>query len=229
MMVPEQLRSLLRPGVKAWRRWRKTARMRAALDAVIGHTDNFLLSWMATPIRQNIFDLWVTQEVLAELRPALLIEGGTMRGGSALFYAHLFDLLGSGHVITIDVETRHALTHPRITAVRGSTLDAIVVDSVRTRVATAGGPVMVILDDDHSAAHVLSEMEMYGPLVTPGSYILVQDGVVDLLPRFEWFRPGPLVAIREFLPKHPEFAVDEARCTRFPFTHHPSGWLRRLF
>jgi hypothetical protein len=45
------------------------------------------------------------------VQPALVIECGTNRGGSALFYAHLFDLLGKGRVLTIDVESMHQLSH----------------------------------------------------------------------------------------------------------------------
>ena len=86
---------------------------------------------------------------------------------------------------------------------------------------------MVILDSDHSKDHVFKELELYAPLVTPGSFILVQDGVVDTLPRFRQLRPGPLPAIKQFLEGHPEFEVDVERNERFLITHHPWGWLRR--
>ena len=85
----------------------------------------------------------------------------------------------------------------------------------------------VILDSDHSQAHVAQELEAYAPLVTPGSYLLVQDGVIDTLPVFAHGRPGPLPAIHAFLRAHPEFEVDRAKSERFLITHHPSGWLRR--
>ena len=86
---------------------------------------------------------------------------------------------------------------------------------------------MVILDSDHSAAHVSKELESYSPFVSPGSYMLVQDGVIDVLDRWRSARPGPLAAIIEFLRHHPEFEVDTERCERFLITHHPMGWLRR--
>jgi cephalosporin hydroxylase len=86
---------------------------------------------------------------------------------------------------------------------------------------------MVILDSDHSETHVLRELECYTPMVTPGSYCLVQDSVIDTLDLFRAGRPGPLPAIESFLKKASDFEVDEERCRRFLITHHPRGWLKR--
>jgi cephalosporin hydroxylase len=87
--------------------------------------------------------------------------------------------------------------------------------------------VMVVLDSDHSRAHVLAELRAYAPLVTPDSLILVQDGVIDVLPMFATTRPGPLKAIETFLAEDDRFEVDPRFDKRFLVTHHPSGWLRR--
>jgi len=195
---------------------------------LIGTTENFGdVTWLGHPIWQNVLDLWTIQEALAAVKPALLIETGTNRGGSAFFYANLFDLLGAGRVITVDVERMHALTHPRVTWLLGSAVEPGIVAQMQAAAKDAGGPVFVILDSDHSARHVAQELEAYAPLVTPGSYLLVQDGVIDTLPIFRQGRPGPLPAILDFLRRHPEFEVDRARGERFLITHHPMGWLRR--
>jgi cephalosporin hydroxylase len=98
---------------------------------------------------------------------------------------------------------------------------------MRVAAETANGPVLVILDSDHSAAHVRAELEAYAPLVDCRGCLLVQDGVIDTLRKFRKGRPGPLPAIHEFLRDHPEFEIDTDRCRRFPITHHPDGWLRR--
>jgi cephalosporin hydroxylase len=160
-------------------------------------------------------------------RPALLIETGTNRGGSALFYASLMDLLNIGHVVTIDVERLHELDHPRISFLQGSSVDESIVEQARQLAAAAKGPVMVILDADHAYPHVARELELYAPLVTPGSYLLSQDGVIDQLWIFADSRPGPLQANHQFLARHPEFEYDEDRNTRFLISHHPHGWMRR--
>jgi cephalosporin hydroxylase len=195
---------------------------------LIVRTNNFAdTSWLGQPIWQNVLDLWTIQEAISEVRPALLVETGTNRGGSALFYAHLMDLLGHGRVLTIDVEKLHELDHPRVEFVHGSSTDESVVERVRAAAAEADGPVMVILDADHARDHVARELELYAPLVTPGSYLLSQDGVIDRLSLFRDTRPGPLPANKAFLARHPEFEHDAARNERFLLTHHPVGWLRR--
>ena len=205
----------------------------AALRAPFAHdlirtTRNFRsTTWLGHTIRQNTLDLWVIQETIAEIRPALLVECGTNHGGSALFYAHLFDLIGQGDVVTIDVQRLHALAHPRITCLQGSSVAPEIVGEVAARVRDARGPVLVILDSDHSEAHVRAELDAYARFVTPGSYVQVQDGVIDELPIFASDRPGPLPAITSFLRDNPHFEIDHARCRRFPVTHHPLGWLRR--
>lgn len=183
--------------------------------------------WHGQRVWQNLFDFWVIQETLFEVRPALLIECGTNRGGSAFFYGQFFDLMQHGQVVSIDVEKLHDLSHPRVTFLIGSSVDPAVVGRVEEMVKAANGPVLVILDSDHSKKHVLAELEAYARFVTPGSYCLVQDGVIDKLVIFRHGRPGPLRAVQEFLPRHPEFSVDLAKVKKFPLTHHPLGWLRR--
>lgn len=195
---------------------------------LITKTNNFgSVKWLGHPIWQNVLDLWVIQEVIAEVKPQLLVECGTNRGGSSLFFAHLFDLMGRGNVITIDIQKMHNLSHPRVTYLIGSSTSGEVVSTVRERAIASQGPVIVILDSDHSQQHVRRELECYAPMVTPGSYCLVQDGIIDTLSTFRGGRPGPLPAIEQFLETTTNFDLDEELSKRFLISHHPKGWLRR--
>ncbi len=210
-------RRFLAPRVPAW-----------FMDQLIEQTDNFgHVTWLGRPVWQNVFDLWIMQETIAELKPALLIETGTNRGGSALFFANLFDLIGHGRVVTIDIEKLHDITHPRIMFLLGNSISPGIVDTVRSLAEHADGPVMVTLDSDHTQAHVRAELAAYAPLVTPGSWCLVQDGIIDTLPRYAAGRPGPLAAVEHFLKSASEFELDEQRSRKFLVSHHPKGWLRR--
>lgn len=197
---------------------------------LVTQTENFRhVKWLGQPLWQNTTDLWTIQEVISEIRPALLIETGTYEGGSARFYASLMDLMDHGHVITIDLRRKPQIDHPRVTFIAGSSTDAFVVGRVRAEAAKTEGPVMVILDSDHRQSHVAAELEAYAPLVTPGSYILVQDGIMDeLLPALRKDTPGPVPAIRGFLKDHPQFVEEKKLSERFIITSHPHGWLRRL-
>jgi cephalosporin hydroxylase len=200
----------------------------AFFTELVRKTDNFgRITWLGNPVWQNVPDLWTIQETIAEVRPQLLIECGTNRGGSSLFFAHLMDLLGGGSIITIDIEKLHDLSHPKITYLIGSSTEPEILQIVQERTAAVSGPVLVILDSDHSQSHVAAELEAYAPLVTPGSFCLVQDGVIDVLPMMAGARPGPLSAIDDFVASHPEFEIDHDRCERFLISHHPRGWLRR--
>jgi cephalosporin hydroxylase len=195
---------------------------------LIRKTNDFgRITWLGQPIWQSVLDLWTIQETIAEIQPELLIETGTNRGGSSLFFAHLMDLMGHGKIITIDVEKLHSLSHPRITYLLGSSTAPEIVSRVRQRVSAATGPVLGILDSDHSRQHVAAELEAYTPFVTEGSYCLVQDGVIDVLPMMTGARPGPLPSIDDFAARHTEFEIDHARSERFLISHHPRGWLRR--
>jgi cephalosporin hydroxylase len=202
---------------------------RLFFTALLLETNNFTgVRWLGVPILQNTLDLWTLQETIADLKPDLIVETGTNRGGSSLFYAHLLDLMRTdGRIVTIDVAKQHDLQHPRITYLIGDSSSPAIVASVRAMVERARGPVLVILDSDHSAAHVARELECYSPFVTPGSYVLVQDGSIDTMSYFKSSRPGPVPAIHEFLARHQEFSIDRSKCDRFLITQHPDGWLRR--
>jgi cephalosporin hydroxylase len=184
-------------------------------------------TWLGHPIWQNVLDLWTIQETIVAVKPDLLIECGSNRRGSAFFFAQLFDLLDHGRVISIDIEQLSDLMHPRATFLVGSSVDPVILRQVESAAASVRGPIMVILDSNHTAAHVAKELEVYHRFVTSHSYLLVQDGVIDTLPLFQGGRPGPLPAIQAFLQTHPEFSVDRAKSERFLITHHPDGWLQR--
>jgi cephalosporin hydroxylase len=184
------------------------------------------VKWLGHPMWQDPTDAWVIQEAIAEVRPALLLETGTNMGGSALYYAHLLDLVGDGRVVTVDVERMHDISHPKIEFLIGGSTDPEIVETMTARAREADGPVMVILDANHAEDHVRAELAAYAPLVTPGSLMMVQDAIIDTMRHYRPDRPGPLGAIKEFVAQNPEFTVED-RARHFLVTHHPMGWLRR--
>ncbi|HEY1250266.1 MAG TPA: CmcI family methyltransferase [Thermoanaerobaculia bacterium] len=180
--------------------------------------------WMGYPCLKCPLDLWIYQELIVELRPRLIVETGTYFGGSALFLAQVLDALGEGEVVTIDVEERSPrATHPRIRYVRGSSADPAVVE------AALGGREagLVILDSDHSRAHVAAELALLAPRVRVGGYLIVEDSNVNGHPVWPHYGDGPFEAVRDFLPGHPEFAVDAER-EKFLLTYNPGGYLKRI-
>ena len=55
--------------------------------------------------------------------------------------------------------------------------------------------VIVNLDSDHAMHHVLQELRMYAPLISPGSYIAVEDTHLDGVPAHPEQGPGPMAAV----------------------------------
>ncbi len=185
-------------------------------------------NWLGNRVIKCPLDLWVYQEIIFETRPALILETGSGRGGSALFMACMFDLIGQGRVVTIDARDIKRPQHPRITYLLGSSTDPAQVERMRAAAAEESGPVMVVLDSNHSKAHVLEELRCYAPLVSPGSYLIVEDTNVNGHPVVQDHGPGPMEAVQEFLAAEAgrDFAVDESR-EKFFLTMNPSGYLKR--
>ncbi len=173
-------------------------------------------------------DMWIYQELVNELRPSLVVETGTFRGGSALFLADRLETIGNGRVVSIDVDVQpHRPEHNRLIYLTGSSVAPEVLAQVRSMVTDDGAPVLVILDADHSYAHVLAELRAYASMVTLGSYLVVEDTNVNGHPTAPDYGPGPWEAAQEFLAEDDRFEVDE-HCERYFLTQNPQGFLRRV-
>ena len=125
--------------------------------------------------------------------------------------------------------------HPlasRIELIQGSSI----ADEVRAAVSARARDfrnVMVFLDSNHTHDHVLAELESYAPLVTPGSYCVVFDTIVEDLPKSMYpdrpWGPGdnPKTAVHEFLCTRDDFEIDTAIHEKLLATVAPDGYLRR--
>ena len=207
---------------------------------------SYTFSWFGRPVIQLPEDMVRTQEVLWRVQPDVIVETGVAHGGSLIYYASLCRAIGKGRIVGVDIEirphNREAIEgHPLsdlITLIEGSSTDAAVVDQVRACIAP-GETVLVLLDSNHSREHVARELEMYAPLVTPGSYIVATDGLMEDLHdvpngRSDWVTDNPSAAAREFAAANPEFelavppwAFNESEL-QSAITYWPDAWLRRV-
>lgn len=203
-------------------------------------------TWMGRPIIQLPEDMLRIQEVIWRLRPDVVVETGVAHGGSLVFYASLFSVLGHGRAIGVDVEIRphnraaiemHPLSR-HIRLIEGSSTDPAIFAKVRAAV-TPGEHVLVVLDSNHSRDHVAHELELYAELVTPGSYIVACDGIMAQVagaPRTapDWSWNNPLTAVEEFLRCRPDFVLEEPGFAfnegkvRNRVTYWPNAFLRRV-
>jgi cephalosporin hydroxylase len=185
-------------------------------------------TWMGVPCLKNPMDAWIYQEILHCNKPDVLIECGTNKGGSAYFFAHLFDLIGGGRVISIDINKNPGKPeHPRIEYLVMSSTSAECVAAIRERIRP-GEKVMAILDSDHSQGHVAAELKTYAPIVTRGQYLIVEDTNLNGHPVTRSFGPGPMEAVQDFLAGSKDFKVDRSFAERLKLTFFPNGWLRKI-
>ena len=172
-------------------------------------------------------DFWIYQEMLYELKPDVIVEIGNNCGGSTLALAHICDLLGNGKVIGLDLShstvAPEVKAHQRITLIEG---DACANFERVSRLITPEDDVLVIEDSSHTLENTLSVLETYSPLIKPGGYFIVEDGIchhgLNGGPS-----PGPYEAVEAFVSHNDSFTIDRSR-EAFLITWNPKGYLRRL-
>jgi cephalosporin hydroxylase len=212
--------------------------------------------WLGRPLIQFPADIVAFQEVVWAVKPELIIETGIAHGGSLVLSASLLamleyeDAVRSGgvvdplrprrRVVGVDIDIRShnraaIEAHPmsgRITMFEGSSVSGEMAARVAEE-AVGSERVLVVLDSNHTHEHVRAELELYAPLVTPGSYCIVFDTIVEDLPSSAFpdrpWAPGnsPKTAVRDYLASHPEFAIDTSVSDKLLISASPDGWLRR--
>ena len=196
-------------------------------------------TWMGIPIIQMSSDIVMVQELLWKVRPDVVVETGVAHGGSLILSASILELLGKGKVVGVDIEIRKPNENAiksrpmskRIELIQGSSVDSVTVAAVRQHIKE-GNKVLVILDSNHSYDHVLKEMELYSPLVSTGSYLVVMDGVQEMLAdnptgNLKWKKDNPLRAIHKFLSVRKDWVIDKTY-VRLEATYCPDGFLKKL-
>lgn len=206
---------------------------------------SYTFSWFGRPVIQLPEDLIRLQELVHQLKPDVIVETGIAHGGTTVFLAGLCRLNRRGRVIAVDIDIRpHNRTAledhefaSSITLIEGDSAAPGTVAQVCDRIG-AEDSVFVLLDSDHSKAHVLAELEAYAPLVKPGGYIVVADGVMGSLAglpgaRADWSWNNPKAAVAAFLAAHREFErappplVFNEGGVPTGGTYWPDGYIRR--
>lgn len=243
-----QFRQEKEADIRAMTQDKNTQRIgRLFMDHVTDYKYGYYFTWMGRPIIQHPQDIVALQEIIMSVQPDLIIETGIAHGGSLILSASMLELLDIAfpltgikrEVVGVDIEirphNRAAIeAHPmyrKITMLEGSSIDAELVKQVEA-IARKHKTVMVLLDSCHTEDHVRKELELYSPLVTANSYLVVYDTLVEFEDKPHDNRPwgkgnNPYTAVQKFLCTHPEFSVDESIEQKIVITSCPGGWLKR--
>ena len=202
---------------------------------------SYNFDWLGRPIIQIPQDMFAMQEIIWEVKPDLIIETGIAHGGGLIFYASMLELIGKGEVLGIDIDIRkhnrkeiekHKM-FKRIKMIEGSSVDKKVIKKV-ANIVKKHKKVMVCLDSLHTHEHVLKELNLYSKFVSPGTYLVVFDTIIEYLPKgFFGNKPwdkgnSPATAIKAFLKKNKNFIINRDIGNKLVITSTPGGFLKKL-
>ncbi|MBK7679345.1 MAG: class I SAM-dependent methyltransferase [Chitinophagaceae bacterium] len=186
------------------------------------------VTYKGVPAIKCPFDYVLYQMIITEIKPDLIIEIGTNKGGSSLYLADLLELNNNGELHTIDLpdtkENELLLSHHRVKLFKEG------FGGYDTSNLKNFKKIVVIEDGSHMYEDVLATMEKFAPFVTPGSYMIVEDGIVTELGLEKQFHGGPQKAIRDFISKSKVFDIDRKWCDFFGTnaTFNVNGYLKKI-
>jgi cephalosporin hydroxylase len=191
------------------------------------------VKFLGVPCYKSVSDMWNYQEILAELKPSLIVEFGTRFGGSALFFSVMGRAVNPDlKVLSVDIS--HEDVYPQVlldSAIQlatGSSSDPVIAARIAKMRALFPGKVFFILDSDHTKAHVLAELELLRIVIQSGDYVVVEDGNINGHPVLPGWGEGPYEAVEEYFVRYPDdYTIETEREGKFGFTFAPKGFLRK--
>ncbi len=225
-IIPKKIVEIIRDARNSYNTTKRRGRV-GGFDVLSIYNGHFNVKYRGVPALKCPFDYVLYQMILSELTPDLVIEIGTSEGGTALYIADLMDIIGHGVVHTIDKDKRASqLTskHPRIKLFSEGW------EKYDISVAKDFPKIMVIDDASHNNTDVLESLKKFSPIVSVGSYFIVEDGIVTRIEREKSLQGGPLKAVHDFVKNNQDFKIDRKYCDFFGknATFNPDGYLKRI-
>jgi cephalosporin hydroxylase len=184
------------------------------------------ITYRGVPCIKCPFDYVIYQMILNEVRPDLIIEIGTNYGGSALYLADILENIGGGEIHTIDIDDRAyelVKKSQRIKFFHNGW------EGYDLQNAKGYEKILVIEDGSHEFQSTLGALKKFGNLVTSGSYMIVEDGIIDELGQSSAYGGGPVKAIKNYLATQSEFIIDDKWLNMFgeSATFNTLGYLKK--
>jgi cephalosporin hydroxylase len=184
------------------------------------------VTWLGTSLPKAPTDLIAYQEMVSRVRPDWIIEFPSANGGRALFFATICELLDHGQVVSVDPgDDPDRPRHPRITYVRGRPSEKAIIAEVRKLTGDVPHG-LVVVGSVAPRQQISKEIASYERFVSVGSYLVVEETMVNGHPVRPEFGPGPWEAVKQ-LNRRSDFVADPS-LERFALTFNPGGFLKRV-
>lgn len=215
----------------------KVAPVDAGLGYHLWYYDNQVWKttyWAGVRALKSPCDMWNYQEIIFDLKPALIVEFGTYCGGSTSFFSSILSKLGcKSKILSVDIShdlvSDFVKNDPLVELMLASSTAPEVAQKIASLRIEFPGPVFAILDSDHSKHHVLGEMLLLRPLLQSGDYLIVEDSNINGHPVLPDWGEGPYEALTEYFTHYPhDYERDHTREQKFGFTFATEGFLIRI-
>tara|TARA_Y100000768_G_C23975481_1_gene682822 strand:- start:411 stop:1100 length:690 start_codon:yes stop_codon:yes gene_type:complete len=209
---------------------------------------SYRFTFKGVPIIQYPQDIVALQEIIWKTKPELIIDVGVAHGGSLLFNASNLHILNQSEkkkikrkVLGIEIKLKKKnkkkilkdSLSSYIDIIEGSSTDKKTQEQV-LKYSKNKKKILVILDSNHTHEHVFKELEFYSKLVSKGSYCIVFDTIIELMPKNfykdrDWDKGNnPYTAVHSFLKKNKKFVIDETIQNKLEITAALDGYLKRI-
>jgi cephalosporin hydroxylase len=198
--------------------------------------------WMGRPIIQLPQDILAMQEIIWQVKPDLIIETGIAHGGSLILSASLLAMIDYREAVEADTTLDPKASRRRVLGldidIRAHNRTAIETHPLAHKIDMIQGSsiapdiIAQVYESSHTQEHVLAELEAYAPLVSPDSYCVVFDTIIedtsdDVSPDRPWGKGNnPKTAVWEFLKTNDRFTIDKEIENKLLITVAPDGYLR---
>jgi len=195
------------------------------VDAVWRSQQSRQATWLGKWVSKLPTDLATYQELVFGVRPDWIIETGTWGGGRAMYLASVCELTGKGRVLSVDANPAERLVeHERVMYLHRDPTEPETAEAVRGLVGERARCLVIL--GAAKLAELMAMYEHYAPLVPVGSYIVLEDTILNGHPVWTGFGPGPWEAAKRIVDLG-EFERD-THVERYSLTFNPGGFLKRV-
>lgn len=169
-------------------------------------------------------------KLIFEQKPATIVEIGSFKGGSALFFADISAAYGArSQVVSVDREKVGADLDERVKFVEGDAT-RLAECALNDALPQLPRPWLVIEDSAHTSEACRAVLDYFASRMLAGDVLVIEDGVLDDLGWSAEYQGGPNRALAEFFEVNPGVFRVMTEYTDFfgrNATYNPNAYLEK--